>query len=373
MDKILNLRNCYNANGGLHPKLLYSEFFEAIPNVYELELDNKNHLDCKQITKEMVESVFDVVPNQFQYHTSNYLSMTKTSAVDEDDDFSVYREGEFVQSTVLIIDEANERVWEVTRTRIALYHNYTSINEFKALFDNIMQKLPRLKEEITSAEIGLIAYDNGYFTIKSKVNKMDIDISENYNDDFAPVYDDIKNFLNSKGSGLIILNGEKGTGKTSLIKSFASKFPKKYRIVTNAIAQRLAEPEFVSFLLEEKDSIFILEDCEQILMDRSENTFGGAISNILNMSDGLMSDIFNIKFICTFNADITKIDSALLRKGRCYANYEFKPLSVDKVKALSEKHNLGINVTKPMTLAEIYNYEATDYDTPAKPKKRIGF
>ena len=64
------------------------------------------------------------------------------------------------------------------------------------------------------------------------------------------------------------------------------------------------------------------------------------------MSDGLMSDIFNIKFICTFNADISKIDSALLRKGRCYANYTFKALDKDKVKHLSDKYNLGIKETK---------------------------
>lgn len=371
MDNV-NLQNCYSANGGLNPRMMYTEFFKELPNLYEMELDQKNQIDCKKVTKEEINKLFHI-SKEFTFKTMNYLSMTKTSAVDEDDDGSIYRNGDFVQTSFFVLDHSNKRLWEVTRSRVTLYHNHDDLNEFKAAFDYVIRNLPRLKEEIECAEIGLIAYDNGYFTIKSKVNKMDINIEENYNDDFLPVYEDIKSFINQKGSGLIILNGEKGTGKTSLIKSFASKFPKKYRIVTNAIAQRLAEPEFVSFLLEEKDSIFILEDCEQILMDRSENTFGGAISNILNMSDGLMSDIFNIKFICTFNADITKIDSALLRKGRCYANYEFKPLSMDKVKALSEKHNLGINVTKPMTLAEIYNYESTDYDSSAKPKKKIGF
>jgi lambda repressor-like predicted transcriptional regulator len=371
MDNV-NLKNCYSANGGLNPRMMYTEFFKELPSLYEMELDHKNQIDCKKITRELAEELF-CISGKYTFNTCHYLSMSKTSAVDEDDDGSIYRNGEFVQTSLFIIDHSTSRLWEITRSRVTLLHNHKSVDDFKDLFDNVIKTIPKLKEEIECAEIGLIAYDNGYFTIKSKVNKMDINIEENYNDDFLPVYQDIKSFLNQKGSGLIILNGEKGTGKTSLIKSFASNFPKKYRIVTNAIAQRLAEPEFVSFLLEEKDSIFILEDCEQILMDRSENTFGGAISNILNMSDGLMSDIFNIKFICTFNADITKIDSALLRKGRCYANYEFKPLSVDKVKVLSEKHNLGINVTKPMTLAEIYNYESTDYDSSAKPKKKIGF
>ena len=133
----------------------------------------------------------------------------------------------------------------------------------------------------------------------------------------------------------------------------------------------MAEPEFIAFMMEHKDSIFILEDCEQILMAREENRFGGAIANILNMSDGLMSDIFNIKFICTFNTSIENIDEALLRPGRCFVNYEFKPLDKEKVKVLSEKHNLGITEDRDMTLAEIFNYVP---EVSSKPKKtKIGF
>ena len=125
-------------------------------------------------------------------------------------------------------------------------------------------------------------------------------------------------------------------------------------------------------MIDNSNSTFILEDCEQVLMDRGINMFNGAISNILNMSDGLLSDIMNIKFICTFNADIQTIDPALLRKGRCYAKYEFKELSEDKVRDLNDKYNLGITDIKPMTLAEIYNTDKTEY-SERKKQKKIGF
>lgn len=132
---------------------------------------------------------------------------------------------------------------------------------------------------------------------------------------------------------------------------------KQFILVTNAIAAHMAEPEFIAFMMENKDSIFILEDCEQILMTREENRFGGAIANILNMSDGLMSDIFNIKFICTFNTDIENIDEALLRPGRCFVNYEFKPLEAEKASKLLESLGHKIDESRDMTLAEIYNYK----------------
>ena len=85
-----------------------------------------------------------------------------------------------------------------------------------------------------------------------------------------------------------------------------------------------------------------------------------------------MSDIFNVKFICTFNADIEKIDEALLRKGRCFANYEFKPLNVNKTKFLLNKLGIKVDKVQEMTLADIYNYEDSNY-SENKPSKKIGF
>lgn len=367
----MNLHNCFNAQGNFIPKLFYVENYDRLPNVFEVNLSDKDFIDVSKIDKKLIERIFGY---DVEIIRNSYINEVPTSAVEEDDEGidMLWNNGECVQTAIKIHDKANKRFYEIVKSSISILHQEEN-SEIDSWFNEFRKFLPKLDNKPQSAEIGLIAYDNNYYTIRSKVVHTELNIEENYNDDFIPVFKDIQNFLNSRSSGLVILNGTKGTGKTTFIRHLCSKFPKKYRIVTNAIASRLAEPDFMSYLLSNKDSIFILEDCEQILMDRSKNTFGGAIANILNMSDGLMSDIFNIKFICTFNADITKIDSALLRKGRCYANYEFKPLSVDKVAVLSEKHNLGINVTKPMTLAEIYNYESTDYDNAAKPKKKIGF
>lgn len=160
--------------------------------------------------------------------------------------------------------------------------------------------------------------------------------------------------------------------KTSLIRSLISNYPNKYILVTNAVAESLASPEFMSFMLENRDSVFILEDCEQVIKDREEeNNFSGAISNILNMTDGIMSDVFNIKFICTFNANIETIDKALLRKGRCYVNYEFKKLCAEKTKVILNERGIVLDNYEPMTLAEIYNYDKTDCTT--KKEIKIGF
>lgn len=372
----MSVLNSFNAQGNFHPKLFYANEYELIPSVYEISYSNEDSIDINQLTVETVQNIFKIDNKNDIWFTcfDSTESTSATSNVDEEEEEDgVYRMGEWLRTSFGINDKYNKMYWEISKNSIALYHCNPDFEYIKKLVSNIKSNLPKLQEKPKAAQVGLIAFDNGYYTINSKIKKTEINLDENYNDDFKQVYEDTLKFLESRDSGLVILRGTRGTGKTSLIRHLCSNFPAKYRIVTNAVASHLAEPEFMSFLLSNKDSIFILEDCEQILMSRSENTFGGAITNILNMSDGLMSDIFNIKFICTFNADIDKIDSALLRKGRCYANYEFKPLDKDKVRHLSEKYNLGITEYKDMTLAEIYNYESTDYDTSSKPRKKIGF
>ena len=243
------------------------------------------------------------------------------------------------------------------------------------LYDKLISILPRKLVERRNKEIDVIAYSQGeYYTVTSEIQPKETNIEDNYNDDFIPVYEDIVNFLNRRESGLIILRGKMGSGKSYLIRKLITDTPNHYIFITNAVAEHLGSPEFTSFLLENKDSIFILEDCEQILRKRTDANFFGSsgIADILNMSDGLLSDIFNIKFICTFNADMALIDEALLRKGRCFANYEFKELDSIKTQKLLHKRGFDVENPSPMTLAEIYNFSSRDYSNN-KPKRKIGF
>ena len=70
------------------------------------------------------------------------------------------------------------------------------------------------------------------------------------------------------------------------------------------------------------------------------------------------------QIIATFNCDLTKIDPALLRKGRLIANYEFNKLDVESSKILSDKLEFGTEkISEPMTLAEIYNQGGSGEDS----------
>jgi ATP-dependent 26S proteasome regulatory subunit len=140
--------------------------------------------------------------------------------------------------------------------------------------------------------------------------------------------------------------------------------------VQNDFVRDLLKPAFISFLLNNKNSILVIEDAEKVVASRENGGEDSVVSTILQLTDGLFSDFLNIKIICTFNTDIDRIDKALLRKGRMIARYHFLPLSAEKTAALAKK--LGHDdVTESLTLAEIFQFEQTDFKDPAK--KSIGF
>ena len=222
---------------------------------------------------------------------------------------------------------------------------------------------------------------SGFCLQKSRIKEVpDFSIEREYNDDFPYIENKITKFIaDNDKSGIIILHGEKGTGKTTYIRNLISKnLDKKFVFIPPDLVSLLGQPSFTSFINTLNNHIIIIEDCENVIRDRQTTGENSAVSTLLNMSDGLLADDLSIKFICTFNANINDIDPALLRKGRLICKYEFKPLSVEKTNSLLEfiytknqENNENVieypQVNKPLTLADIYNFEEDSYETIKKP------
>ena len=116
-----------------------------------------------------------------------------------------------------------------------------------------------------------------------------------------------------------------------------------------------------------QDTIFILEDCEKALLNRERN-YNPVMSILLNLTDGIIGDVLNIKLICTFNTSLSNIDKALLRKGRLSLKYEFKKLAKEKCRKLMNDDTIN----EDMSLADLYNRdEENDYSKTNSHK--IGF
>ena len=361
----MSLLNAY-ANGALRLEMLYVELFKVIPDIY-LYYKEDLKFDTYYLTVDKCREIFGNVDVRIVDQDKIYsTSKAEENDYDWDENSNSFKKKDHPE--ILIVQKDEKWILAIDDTTIRVLSSYF---DYKGLVQSVLKWLPQQEKQSKTASIDLVAFDNHYYTINSKIKKTIVDFDTHYNDDIKTMHKELLAFLNERESGLAVIHGAAGTGKTFYIKHLLSSLDKQFILVTNSIAAHMAEPEFIAFMMENKDSIFILEDCEQILMAREENRFGGAISNILNMSDGLMSDIFNIKFICTFNTDISNIDEALLRPGRCFVNYEFKPLEAGKTSKLLESLGHQIDKPKDMTLAEIYNYKEEEV-IKATPRK-IGF
>ena len=264
------------------------------------------------------------------------------------------------------------RIEESVTESYILYTN-NNIEELNKLIDLVKKSYK--KPEPEKDNLFLVAQDqNGFLLNKYTINPPEnFDIEKQYNDDFVGANAIIDTFIkNKEKSGLIILHGEKGTGKTTYIRNVISNNPtSKFVFVPANMIRLLGEPSFGNFLMSMKDSIIILEDCEDVIRTRkSSMSSSSAVSLLLNMGDGLLSDELNLKFICTFNENISNIDDALLRKGRLACKYEFKELETEKANKLlatlyKDRDPLP-TTNKPMTLADIYNIDDESYTNERK-------
>lgn len=252
-----------------------------------------------------------------------------------------------------------------------LYGN-DSFNDVVAIADILInnQSIPEVEK---NNFYKITATSQGFHLTKMKIKELtSFSVEVNYNDDFLEEHTKIDKFMSEDDkSGLVILHGGKGTGKTTYIKSLISNHPdKKFIFVPSNQISMLGDPSFGDYLMTLTNCVIILEDCEDAIRSRKVSNNAGAVSLLLNMSDGLMSDDLGIKFICTFNEDIKNIDDALTRKGRLVSKYEFKELSIKKTndllsKLYSDKEELPVS-NKGMTLAEIYGYYETSYENNKK-------
>lgn len=245
-----------------------------------------------------------------------------------------------------------------------------TFNEVRDYFIETYKKVPLPPNNVHL----VVTSHGGYDTETFDLPKQKIDIELNYGKDFLPIHNTILDKLNKqKGKGLVLLHGDPGTGKTHYLKYLASKIRnKRVLFIPPFLADFITSPDMIPFLIENSNSVLFIEDAERVITDRNENGSNG-VSNILNITDGILSDILNIQIVATFNMDKKKIDSALLRKGRLIAEHKFEALTTDESNKLLK--NLGSDyVTKePMTLTEIYNYKDKHYVSEDQTKRPIGF
>lgn len=204
-----------------------------------------------------------------------------------------------------------------------------------------------------------------------KLPSEDMDLALNYGGEVVSKSERIVEALSGNKNGLILLSGDPGTGKSTFIKYLTTKTTRKVIYLSSGAAEQITNPDFLSFMMRHRGSVLLLEDAEKVLRSRDSQD-NAAISNILNITDGILGDCLNILVIATFNIDRENIDPALVRKGRLLVEHHFEALSAEDANKVLERSGSERRTSEPMTLAEIYNPEENFHEEPEE-KKKVGF
>jgi ATP-dependent 26S proteasome regulatory subunit len=253
---------------------------------------------------------------------------------------------------------------------ITVYHSNTE------LLSSINKKISKyVQDSKIKSKISLVTTTRaGLGTVEQNIKPTNIDIPMNYGEGFVKIHEKIVSRLNEdKGKGLVLLHGLPGTGKTNYIRHLCGQLNKEIIFIPPFMADSISSPDFITFLLEHTNSILVIEDAEKVVLDRDgDGSSRQGVSNLLNITDGLLSDCLSIQIIATFNTSRDRIDKALLRKGRLIAEWKFDALSVEDSNKLLKSIGREDVTNKPMTLTEIYNMDE-EVNVVQEERRTIGF
>ena len=340
----------------IDPCYWYMELFNKIP-VYQFYMDvhrsdEDEKFDIYNVRFNDLVASGEFEPMLYEYNKSKKKEKEGPMAFLNDDENSVIGDDNNIYTSRFYLVSKNEP--------LMIYYEYDNLNF-----------ITKYNQDDDKVKCYAIVKDPDMY-----LNDFDIELDGDldydvYNEGFEDVHKKIVHSIDKDKNGLYLLYGKPGTGKSTYIRHLikaCSTEDRKFIYVPCKLFDVLTDPNSLSFLMRNRGNVFIIEDCEN-LVTVDEGIRSDSITDLLNMTDGLLSDALNIKIICTFNTDYEKIDEALLRPGRCRCKYEFDLLDKDRANKVAEKFNLQ-KVEKDITLAELFNPEESFVE---EKKKRIGF
>jgi hypothetical protein len=278
-----------------------------------------------------------------------------------------------------MIGMSSEKSQCVRKIAICPMHGYFErpFETIYAYYIALSKKYITTEKAESKIDIGLIVQDRDGYTVQMfKIPKPEVNIIENYGSEFhATHYPRIVNKLKTLPRGVYIFESQPGCGKTYFIKHLISEIGKNrtFLYLSDAVINSgFDSPALIQTMARYPNCVVIIEDGEKYMTDREKDA-NSLVSGLLNVADGILGDILGFSLIITHNQKNVDIDTALTRKGRIHYQYQFNALSVADAQRKIDAIGKNYKVTKPMTLAEIYNLECEVGDAKPVEKPRMGF
>ncbi len=148
----------------------------------------------------------------------------------------------------------------------------------------------------------------------------------------------INRFLDAEES-VLVLQGLPGTGKTRLIRAILGeisrrKGEKAQALYTGDMRALEHDEIFVKFITGWDDA-FVIEDADHLLKPRAQGN--EHLHRFLSIADGVVRSQGRKIIFSTNLPNVSDLDDALVRPGRCFARISFLKLQHEEAQALSDR------------------------------------
>jgi hypothetical protein len=231
------------------------------------------------------------------------------------------------------------------------------------------------------------------------------EVKENYQN--ARAIEDLMNMRQPDERGkLIFWHGVPGTGKTYAIRALMQSWRKKANFlyvldpeaffnkpaymlqtimrecedgITHNSSRRWGR--YIPIESDEKESpvtILVVEDGLDILLRENRRSMSASMGRLLNLTEGIIGQGFRIIVMMTTNEEISEIDPAFLRHGRCLQTLQFNPFRPSEAERWASAHGFTLPNAREgeYTLADLYalkNDVARDVKPIPEPVSVQGF